>query len=397
MERDTLIKVFALLFIIAFIAELFAFRSSVTSPPQQSNQSTSNETSLYGTGNTTAVLDSYMDYLNVYSRGKNISAASLNEISSIEGVGYANRQDGAVTLVLDNGANLSFIAERVKEEIPDANVTASAVFSLPPLVEFRTSMGRKNVSVGAVLVMEITPEIDVGENITLSLIGLISGDRVAGTPIAKIIPTSIDVVANAVVSGVGDNYSAVVMLPWEGRNANTSKVKEDLSKSLGNVSVEYEPRSFVAVSGLSSKANETIERIGNLSYVVEVSGDVVYVKDDFNDSGRIRSDFDGILGNNNTALDYSVSSMVVSFTSANFSKNELDKEVGSEFILYRQMFLKLGDTIAIAGREYEVPSNSTFTAIILDSFSVGSNVTVSLRTGTIGKKIVELELKDILG
>jgi len=397
MERDTLIKVFALVAIIFFIIEMFNLRPAVTSSPSTSSENTSNTTPLYASGNATATLISYSDYINVFKSGEDISAnSSLDELKDIAGVGYINRVGGTVTLVLDYGANVSLVAEKVKEKFPDLNVTANALLSLPPEVELTTAAGKKNISINALIGIEVDPWLDIGDNVTLSVASLVVGNKIQGSPIARIVPTENEVVANATISGVGYDYTATVVLPWNMREVNTSKINEELSAQLDNLSINYTPDSFVAVKGLDSKSNETIEKIQNLSYVEEVSGDIIYVKEDFNDSARIEGDLREILGGD-TTVDYTISKISISFYSSNFSKDALLSVTGGQALIYRQTSLKLGEKITIDGRDYDVLGSTTLETMLLDSFAVGQNVSVQLKTERIGKRILNVELERVLG
>ncbi|NYZ76244.1 hypothetical protein H0N98_03265 [Candidatus Micrarchaeota archaeon] len=397
MERDTLIKVFALGMVIFFTLELFSMRSAVTSSPQQANE-TSNDTPVYGTGLANATLMSYMDYLNLFKMGTDLSQnASIMELSAMEGVGFINNQSGRVTLVLEHGANATLIAQKIEERFPGINVTTSALFSISSEVKFRTQLGEKNVSIPFLLQIETEPDIDVGDNVTVSLVGILYGEQFTETPSARIIPTQNRVVANLTVNGVSDQYYAVVLLPWEGRNINTSRIEGEFPAKIRNASINYTPTSYVAVSGLNSKSNDTTDRVRNLSYVIEVNGDLVYLRDDMNSTERLGADLKGMLGEN-TTLDYPLSTMVVSFSSTNFSKDDILKNTGGQLNLYRNMSLVLGDKLKIAGVDYDVPSKPSFGLILLnDSYSVGKNVSVELDVGTIGRKIVNLALRTLLG
>jgi hypothetical protein len=338
-----------------------------------------------------------MDYLNLFKPGTDLSQnASIRELRSIEGVGFINNQSGTVTLVLDHGANITLVAQKVKERFPDINVTARALLSITSDIEFKTQLGNKNVSVPFLLALDTEPNIDVGDNVTVSLVGIITGGTFAGNPVAKIIPTEREIVTNAVIKGVGDEYSAVIMLPWERRNINTSNIEGEFPASMKNVSVNYTASSFVVVKGLNSKGDDAIKKIGNLSYVKEVDGDIVYVKDDMNDSQKLWYDLGSILGNN-TTVEYPVSAMGVQFSSINFSKEDVLKPTGGELVIHRRMFLGLGEKMRIAGVDYNVPSNTSFDVMLLNSYSLGQNVSIALDVGTIGKRIVELKLKNIVG
>jgi hypothetical protein len=399
MERNTLIKVFALGMVIFFTLELFAMRSSVTNQSTQSN-ATSNDTSVYGAGVTNATLMTYMDYIDLSEVGVDLSKnASIGELSSIEGVGFINNQSGMVTLVLSPGANLTGIAQQVKGRFPNITVTARALFSVASDVEFSTQLGKKNVSIPFLLQIETEPNIDVGDNVTISLAGILYGDNFAESPVARIIPTEMDATTNAVVASISDQYDATIELPWERRNVNISMVKGELPTTITNVSVNYtpdSPASFVAIKGLSSESNATAKKIGNLSYVTEVNGDLVYVSDNMNDSGKLSADLKSILGGNIT-LDYPLSTIVVHFSSKNFSKDDILKPIGGELILNRGMMLTLGGKLKIGSVEYKVPRNTSFNVSLLNgSYSIGSNVSVELGLGTIGKNIVTLNLTKVL-
>ncbi len=395
MERDTLIKVFALGMVIFFVVELFSTRSAVTSTPQQTNQ-TSNETPVYGAGAATATLMAYTNYLNLFKSGTDLSRnASIGELSSIAGVGFVNNQSGGVTLVLDNGANVSLVAQKVKERFPDVNVTALALFSIPSDVVFTTQNGSKNVSIPFLLQIETEPNLDIGDNVTVSLSGILQGDQLASNPIAKIIPTQMDVSTTAVVSGISDQYVALIVLSWEMRNVNVSMIAGEFPATMRNVSVNYTPNSYVAVTGLNSAGNDTIGKISKLSYVTEVNGDIVYVRNEMNSSEKLAADLKGILGGNAT-LDYPVSIMSVQFSSENFSMGDILKPTGGELLLYRKMSLALGDSIKVGGVGYEVPANTTFDSFLNSSYSVGKNISVELGIGTMGKRIVSISLKNLL-
>lgn len=395
MERGTLIKLFAALLVVVFIVEMFSIRSSVTSTAQTSTNKTT-EPALYAVGNTTATLLSYSDYINVFKTGVDITEnASLDELKNIEGVGYINRHAGTLVLVLNYGVNLSAVAGKVKERFPDLNVTANALFSLPPEVEVVTAGGRRNVSIGAVVAIEAEPIFDVGENVSLSLVGLVRGNKFDGAPVAKVIPTEMEVVGKATVDELGGNYSVLLMLPWGRRNVDVSELNRTLSAELNNVNISYAPRSFVVVKGLNRENDTVIKQIYNLSYVTEVNGDLVYVRDDFNDSERIEKDLEGILGNR--SIDYTVSEMNILFSSENFSRGMIARHIEGEMVVYRQMFLKLGGRMVVGGREYELPANSRFEVMLLDSFAVGEEVDVKLRVAVLGKRMVGIELEEILG
>ena len=395
MERDTLIKLFALLFIVAFILEMFTVRSSVTTSSGSSGN-TSREQLVYGAGNTTATLISYSDYLTVFKPGVDISGnATLDELKRMNGVGYINRHEGTLVLVLEYGANVSEIAREIKQRFPDLNVTAKALFSLPPDIKFITAVGERNVTINALISIDVEPEFSVGDNLTLSLVGLLRGSSFEGAPIAKIIPTENEVVAKAVVKEVGSRYYATIILPWGGRNVNATEMREKLSAKFENVSVNYTPNSYVAVKELSSREKEVVDRIYNLSYVAEVYGDVIYVEDNFTNDTRIQMDLREILGENFT-VDYPVSQIVVFFSSANFSEREFREVVGREAVVYRQMFLGVGEKLVIEGKEYEVPE-SEFEVMLLNSFSVGDEVSVQLKVATLGRRIVKVELERLLG
>jgi hypothetical protein len=300
--------------------------------------------------------------------------------------------------VLDSGANLTQVAQEVRERFPDVNVTALALFSTASDVEFTTQKGNVNVSIPSLLQIETEPNIDIGDNVTLSIVGILQGDQFAENPAARIIPTEMDVFTNAIVKNVSDYYYAVVLIPWERRIVDTNKISGELPLTMTNVSVNYSAlNSYVGVKGLSLQSNETTEKVGNLSYVTEVNGDLVYVKDSMNDSGKMSSDLKGILGDNIT-VDYPVSTILVQFSSTNFSKEDIQKPTGGELTLYRAMVLGLGEKLIVAGIDYNIPSNTAFDTILLnDSYSVGKNASVELSIGTIGKRIVEMNLTRVTG
>jgi hypothetical protein len=396
MERDTLIKVFALIMVIFFSLELFSMRSAVTSSSQQTNQ-TSNETQVYGAGVANATLESYMDYLTLSKSGTDLSQnASIRELGRIDGVGFINNQSGTVTLVLEHSADATLIAQKVKGMFPDVNVTTSALFSISSEVEFSTQLGKINVSIPFLLQIETEPDIDVGDNVTVSLAGILYGDQFAEAPSAIIIPTQREVVANATVYNATDQYYAVVALPWEGRDINVSMIGGGFPENIRNASINYTPTSYAAVAGLDSKSNATINRITNLSYVTEVDGDLVYVRDSMNDTAKLEADLKSILGSNTTA-DYPVSTMLVSFSSTNFSKDDILKNTGGQLNMYRNVSVRLGDKLDIGGVGYDVPGRPSFSLILLDSYSIGKNVSVELDVGTIGRSVVTLVLKRPVG
>jgi hypothetical protein len=52
----------------------------------------------------------------------------------------------------------------------------------------------------------------------------------------------------------------------------------------------------------------------------------------------------------------------------------------------------------IAGVDYNLPGNNTFsTPLLNNSYFIGKNVGMEFEVGTIGRRIVSLELKNILG
>jgi len=391
MERDTLIKVFTLLLIAAFILELFNLRSSVGGNSPQSNTSQGQGSSLYGTGQTTATLLSYGKYVNVFKPGRDLTTnSSLGEIRDMEGVGYINRQSGVLTVVLEEGASAPVVASEIKQRFPDLNVTAQGQFELPSTVEFTTSGGKRNVSMNAVIELEIEPDILPGENVTLSLVGLVSGSSLSGDPLAKLVPTQGEALANATIKDATYDYGAIAIVPWESRNLNASEVREALSKEVANLSLDYSPRSFVLVSGLDSASEEAVGRVENLSYVTGVYSTEVDLRDEMNDSQRLESDMEGILGN--TTIDYPSSLMQMTFHSENLSKDALSGGIGWTPVVYRKVSVEVSGKLNISGAEYDVPANTTFEAMLVDSYSVGQTIGVWLDTGTIGRRIVSLQL-----
>lgn len=399
MERDTLIKVFALGMIIFFTLELFSTRSAVTNQTQQTTNQTGNETPVYGAAVANATLDSYSNYISIFKQGVDLSQnASVQELGSIDGVGFVNNQSGTVSLVLTPDANISFIAQEVKRRLPDVNVTALALFSIPSEVGFTTSLGIRNVTIPFLLQIETEPDIEVGDNVTLSISGILYGNTFQESPVATIVPTENGITLNATVSSVGSRYYATIAIPWEKRKINASMVAGEFPPTMKNVSLgNYTPSSYVAVEGLNSRDNKTINEIGNLSYVTEVNGGLIYVNDSMNSSDKVTADLKGILGDN-TTIDFPSSTMVVMFSSTNFTKEDLLKPIGGELRLYREMILKLGDSLIIGGVSYSLPSSTTFdTALPNDSYSIGSNVSIEIYAGTIGRRVVKLQLMNILG
>ena len=395
MERDTLIKVFALLLIVAFMLELFSMRSSVTSTSVTNNTVENKTTSLYGTGQALVTLASYKEYLNVFKTGKDITTnSSLNELRNIDGVGYINRRGGGLILVLDQGANAPLIASEVKQRFPDLNITAVGQFYLPPNVEFTTSQGIKNVSMNAVIEIEMQPDILPGDNVTLSLIGLVSGDSLDGAPLAKIIPTQGEALVNATIKDLTDEYAAIAMIPWESRNANVSGINDSLSEEVQNLSINYTPRSYIMIAGLDSSEDAVINKIKNISYVGVVDGNLIGVSSSMNDSGKIDSDMKGSLGNN-TTVSYPTSIMEITFRSANLSKDIVSSKVGWNLTVYRRAVIDVGVKINISGVEYAVSTNTTFDEMLLDNYSVGQKIGALVGTGTIGRKIVNLEILSV--
>jgi len=395
MERDTLIKVFTLLLVAAFMLELFSMRSSVTNTPSLNNTSPNPEPSLYGTGQTSATLLSYREYLNVFKTGRDLTAnSSLGEIMNIDGVGYLNRQGGALIVILDQSSNAPLIASEIKQKFPDLNVTAVGQFELPPTVEFTTSEGKKNVSMNAVIELEVEPDILPGDNVTLSLIGLVSGDSLTGTPLAKVIPTPGEALANATIKNATYDYGAVAIIPWESRNLDASSIREALSEEVENLSVNYSPRSFVLVNSLDSASDEIVKKVENLSYVTGVFSTEVDLINEMNDSEKLGSDIKGILGNN-TTIDYPSSMIQMTFHSENLSKDGLFRSIGWTPVVYRMVSIEVGGKLNISGVGYDVPSNTTFDEMLVDSYSVGQKIGVWLNTGTIGRRIVSLKLDRI--
>ncbi|MCX6776741.1 MAG: hypothetical protein NTY73_02075 [Candidatus Micrarchaeota archaeon] len=395
MERDTLIKVFTLVLVAAFMLELFSMRSSVTNTTSLNSTTPSQEPSLYGTGQTSATLLSYKEYLNVFKAGRDLTInSSLGEIRDIDGVGYLNRQGGALIVVLDQSANVPLIASEIEQMFPDLNVTAVGQFELPPTVEFTTSEGKRNVSMNAVIELEIEPNILPSDNVTLSLIGLVSGDNLAGSPVAKVIPTQGEALANATIKEATYDYGAVAIIPWGSRNLNASRIREALSNEVWNLSMNYSPRSFVLVNGLDSASDEIVKKVENLSYVTGVFSTEVDLRDEMNDSEKLGSDIKGILGDN-TTIDYPSSVIEMTFHSENLSKDGLFKSIGWTPVVYRRMSIEVSGKLNISGVEYDVPSNTTFDEMLVDSYSVGQQIGVWLDTGTIGRRIVNLKLDRI--
>jgi hypothetical protein len=222
----------------------------------------------------------------------------------------------------------------------------------------------------------------------------VSGDNLAGTPLAKVIPTQGEALANATIKNATYDYGAVAIIPWESRNLDASRIREALSKEVGNLSMNYSPRSFVLVNGLDSASDEIVKKVENLSYVTGVFSTEVDLRDEMNDSEKLGSDIKGILGNN-TTIDYPSSVIEITFHSENLSKDGLFKSIGWTPVVYRRMSIEVSGKLNISGVEYDVPSNTTFDEMLVDSYSVGQKIGVWLNTGTIGRRIVNLGLDRI--
>lgn len=158
--------------------------------------------------------------------------------------------------------------------------------------------------------------------------------------------------------------------------------------------MNYSPQSFVLVSNLDSASDEIVKKVENLSYVTGVFSTEVDIRDEMNDSKKLESDMRGILGNN-TSIEYPSSIIAMTFHSENLSKEELFRSIGWAPVVYRKLSIEVTGKLNISGVEYDVPNNTTFEEMLVDSYSVGQRMGVWLNMSTIGRRIVGLKLDRI--
>jgi len=392
MKREDLIKVAVFLVVVGFVAEIFMVtpRVNVNGPGGSNETGGTSEQPAYAVGQAHATLSSYSDYLIVFKQGADISNnASLMNLSSINGVAYLNPQGNGLTLVLKPAANVTRIAKEVRASFPDLNISARASFSLPSEIEFNTSSGALNFTIEQRIPINMHPVLEIGENVTLMLTGLILRGQLTEQPVARIVPEYTLTTLSGRVSELSDDYFVRAAIDWESRNFNRTKLEEEISSRMEVMGSEYRINSSLIIENLSS--NESAE-IRNLSYVAGVRGSEIVIKDDFVDVEKIRSDIEGIVGNRDIYLPESVIAFAIK--TDNISIDFLNGTIKPRSMdVFRKGILRLSDDVTIKGARYSFEINRDVETPFLDwNASINQDVTTIARVTSIGRKIIGVEV-----
>jgi len=288
MERNTLLKLFALIVVLAFIISSFSSRDDTTGQQEQTGQ----EIPLtYGKVlNGTIVEYDTIIYLKTRNLTKNYTFISFSQKNS----------DGTIGAVLKEGTNVTDAARILSKD----GITTVGKARVKLNVPIETNSSKIEY-----LDAQIEPIVNVGETINMRALLLILGDNVPQSQVTLLkIPASAYAEVEAV--SLTNNYRITCEYSWAGRNSvNVSEEEQKFKEVNFSVfSINFTPASYVMLDRFLDE-NET-KKIKNFSYVKDAFDIYVVIEENYTDNGTIANDF----GNMGLGVEFPPSQLTANVT-----------------------------------------------------------------------------------
>ncbi|MEM3030113.1 MAG: hypothetical protein QXH27_00100 [Candidatus Micrarchaeia archaeon] len=390
-SRENIIKAAVVLFVLAFLFELFAFAPRQAAPPPPPEPEEQVET-VVGVALINATITSYAAELDVFGSSPEIDSA-INELRKEGKILYTNRlSPNRTVLNLAGSSQAAEVAARLART--GASVLGRASAIIPGAVEFTISTGTLLASTGGRAVFPLDPRIGVGENVTIRITALIQRGAVVQTDVPRVVPQAEDVLLTADIKNFTAEAKAVLTLAWENRLVNAQEILKGLNESLpGARAAGY---SLIPAIGVEN-ASAPLDALRNLSFVVGVQENIVTVQDNFTDRALAEKEILAVAGVN-ASLVFPDARLNISFTlPENANITELEALLAARFNATRARILRfaaleLSDKAeGRGGRLLEVLDRRASGFVDADK-QLGDSVLAAAKASVVGSKIVKAEI-----
>ncbi|MEM3399246.1 MAG: hypothetical protein QXP42_00230 [Candidatus Micrarchaeia archaeon] len=379
LTKENIIKIVVVLIVLAFILEPLVLGGRQSQSSEEQNKTLNETIPVFAELN--AIVIGYENILVV-----NGSEELLMKLSRDSRFAFANPiSKGEIALVLERDSNITEIAR----ELYALNETFAVKGKARVLLTEGLDVKGRKISYSRPLKIEIDPVTAEGTNLTIQVRALVSDEEVLELlPLVRQKKANLPVEAR--VERLIDRYGAIVSFGWEERNIHFPEIARKLGESLSNVSLlNYTPISTVRVLGMGEN-KEMSEFAKNLSYVKDVSGDILIIADDFTDKMRIEQDFSTF----NATMEFPESILAFAFD-YNTTPMEPLTEIfaGKKIDLYRYAILRSPHRIETPFGELYVPYRSRFGVLLVPHTTAeNSTIYVSANVEYIGQGVVRMEM-----
>ncbi len=389
-NKDTALKLFAILLVVGFLTEMFAFGGNRNLPTDQSQgtDQPSGPQPVFGVAVVNATVGSYGDSmgLTIFAEGDSgLLASEAAKLKSEGLISYTSNAQGGLVFNLPRGANMSKVVERLTAL--NATLTAKADVNLKSELVFYTEKGplklpNKNLRIN------IDPSIPVGCDIGLKISASLTDTGIVES-IYEIIPIEKDILTIADVAKLYPEHSAIAILAWPDRNVDKNATIAYLSRRFSNVGMVMIVNNTVAFSKPISMKGISSIFLMNLTYLRNASTRTLLFPTNFTDNSTLEKDIGPIIASENITLTYPLSYARIDFTTENFSRDFLNSSMDAAgMFIYRKVTLSLGTSVLDdAGRKYNV-KNRDYTELIPYVNETGVTKLVQIRATILGNKLL---------
>jgi len=389
MNKETLIKIAALLLVAAFVIEMVAF--GAIRLPGGTGGSTGSTSGSQFELSANATVASFDPSLLVFGKTAQIdSVASL--LKSSGQITYAVPVDENTTAYnLGAGANQTAIAIAFSDA--GATVLAGASLQLPAELNVTLANGSVANLGGASLKNYIDARILPGSIVGVRFQAAEKNGALAGWGSVTLVPLPASFNSSAQVMNVTSN-SYVISIPWDQRRVGKSDIEDGLSTAL-NATARYSERSFLKPKkNLTSQDLAAISRL-NLSYVTRVAPESISISTDFTNSSQITSD----LGKLAELLEFPNSTAQVDAPIATEdAHSKIDYVMQGFNVTYSVSdFSTIGVRIPGNAVGYIIPSElRDFELLGQGSFSPGENISLDIWAKAAGNVVAQLQYANVI-
>ena len=395
-NKDNAIKVFAILLVLAFIAEMFAIGANRDLPEStgQEQEQPTGPAPLFGVAFVNATVASYSDSMGSTISAEGNPALLENEAVKLKSEGfvsYTSKTQKGMVFNLPKGANITKVVERLAAI--NASMIAKADLTLKDGIVFYTKDGpvkmpNKNLRIN------LDPSIPVGYPIGLKITASLTQDRIIES-VYEIVPIRKDILTVANVAKLYPDYSAIAVLEWPDRNQDKNATVSYLSQRFSNVGMVMIINNTVAFSKPVSLGTAGSIFLLNLTYLRNASTRSMLFYQNFTDNKALERDVGPVLASENITLGYPPSYARIDFVTENFSREFLNSSMKTAgMFVYRKATIQLGATVVDEeGRSYNVLSRN-YTEMIPYVNETGVTKLVQIQASTLGNKLLNYTINE---
>ncbi|RLG20114.1 hypothetical protein DRN67_00855 [Candidatus Micrarchaeota archaeon] len=366
MSKDSWMKLIAILVVLAFLLEIFAFGGGGSMPIDDGTGRINDSGEvIVGIAVVEGKLTSYGRELFVLGDEGEIGPI-IDELEAEGLVQYtAPGSGGSVVLNLARHANITELAAEF--DGVNASTAARARLQLPTEINFTTAEGWKSAAFQDSAWVEIAPVVEIGENLTVRITANILGEVVVEYA-AEPVSIEISFSANATVVEHQPAHTAVVQIGWDERAFDDGALQEAFLSLYpdGNFTLYRDSRVLVELEGEFEK-----------EYVIGREERVLLINESFTNSSRIEAD---LLAANASAIQFPDSVLVLEFEQTEQADLSFISDYVNYSLLedYRPTLVELRSTVEYNNQTVEVEDEERRLMVLMPYEPAGSEVELRL-------------------